>query len=155
MLKIEFCELTFEKISKFSFTENFGSETKIRKFPHCGTESGNFRNTLTIFWKKFRETNVFTKEISKELIWRIISLVRVNFAFLITRKFCWKIVNFPTLRISTLCPEFWAWRCVRHSFVKLPLKRDEICSIRKTRLASNERRGNPSMTISESKMSSL
>ena len=35
MLKIESCELSFEKISKFSFTENFWSETKIRKTPHC------------------------------------------------------------------------------------------------------------------------
>ena len=32
----------------------------------------------TLFLQTFRETNVFTKEITKELIWRNIHLVRVN-----------------------------------------------------------------------------
>ena len=33
------------------------------------------------FWKKFRESNVFTKEIAKEIIWRNIFMVRLNFSF--------------------------------------------------------------------------
>ena len=37
--------------------------------------------TLTLFWQKFRETNVFTKEITKQLIWRNYFSVRVNFWF--------------------------------------------------------------------------
>ena len=36
--------------------------------------------SLTLFWQKFRETNSFTKEITK-LIWRNIFSVRVNFSF--------------------------------------------------------------------------
>ena len=34
---------------------------------------------LTLFWQKFRETNVFTKEITKQLIWRNYFSVRVIF----------------------------------------------------------------------------
>ena len=37
--------------------------------------------TLTYFWQKFRESNVFTKGNTKELIWRNIFSVRVNFSF--------------------------------------------------------------------------
>ena len=37
--------------------------------------------SLTHFWQKFREINVFTKEITKELIRRNIFLVRPNFSF--------------------------------------------------------------------------
>ena len=36
---------------------------------------------LTHFCQKFRESNGFTKEITKELIWRNIFLVRLNFSF--------------------------------------------------------------------------
>ena len=41
----------------------------------------SYGNLLTLFWQKFRETNVFTKEITKYLIWRNIFSVRVNFLF--------------------------------------------------------------------------
>ena len=37
--------------------------------------------TLTLFWKKFRESNVFTNKITKWLIWRDIFSVRVNVSF--------------------------------------------------------------------------
>ena len=37
--------------------------------------------TFTLFWQKFRESNVFAKEITKEMIWRNIFLVRVNSSF--------------------------------------------------------------------------
>ena len=37
--------------------------------------------TLTHFWQKFRESNVFTVEIAKELIWRNFFSVRVNFCY--------------------------------------------------------------------------
>ena len=56
----------------------------------CYTQCGNYGNTLlwkllrlsrTHFWQKFREINGFTKEITKELIWRNIFLVRPNFSF--------------------------------------------------------------------------
>ena len=36
--------------------------------------------TLTHFWQNFRESNGFTKELTKLLIWRIIFSVRVNFS---------------------------------------------------------------------------
>ena len=42
----------------------------------------NLRNfPLVHFCQKFRETNSFNKEITKELIWRFIFSVRVNFSF--------------------------------------------------------------------------
>ena len=37
--------------------------------------------TLTHFWQNFRESNGFTNEITKKLIWQIIFSVRVNFSF--------------------------------------------------------------------------
>ena len=50
-------------------------ETKSKQFPHsqCGNYVRGF--SLTHFWQKFRESNGFTKQITKELIWRKISLV--------------------------------------------------------------------------------
>ena len=46
--------------------------------PQCGK---SWKFTLPLFWQKFHESNVFTKEITKELIWRNIFSVRVNFSF--------------------------------------------------------------------------
>ena len=37
--------------------------------------------TFTLFWQIFRESNAYTKYITKELIWRKNILVRVNFSF--------------------------------------------------------------------------
>ena len=38
--------------------------------------------TVTLFWQKFRESNVFTNNgITKELVWRNIFSVTVNFSF--------------------------------------------------------------------------
>ena len=37
--------------------------------------------TLTLFWQKFRQSNVFTKESTKKVIWRNIFSVRINFSF--------------------------------------------------------------------------
>ena len=70
MLKIEFCELTFEKISKFSFMENFGSETKIRKFPHCATKARchSFSREIISFGYTLKY-NVFTEYLSIKMIW--------------------------------------------------------------------------------------
>ena len=48
--------------------------------------------SLTHFWQKIREINGFTKEITKELIWRNIFLVRLNFSFFHT--VLWKLRNF-------------------------------------------------------------
>ena len=50
-------------------------------FPHWyhGVELRKF--TLTLFWEKFRESNAFTKQITKELIWRKKISVRVYFSF--------------------------------------------------------------------------
>ena len=39
------------------------------------------RFSLTHFWQKSRESNGFTKEITKELIWRNIFFMRLNFQF--------------------------------------------------------------------------
>ena len=72
MLKIESCELSFEKISKFSFTENFWSETKIRKTPHCvPTTVEKYCNAIML--KFFREINSLVTslaEMVEMLIWR-------------------------------------------------------------------------------------
>ena len=37
--------------------------------------------TVTLLWQKFRESNVFTKENTKESIWRNFLCVTVNFSF--------------------------------------------------------------------------
>ena len=37
--------------------------------------------SLTLFWKKFRESNVFTIEVAKELFSRKVFSVRENFSF--------------------------------------------------------------------------
>ena len=47
-------------------------------------KSWNF--SLTLFQQKFRESNGFTKQITKELIWRNIFSVRPNFSFFHTVK---------------------------------------------------------------------
>ena len=54
---------------------------KIPKYCHFQTVPKLQRFSLTHFWQKFRERNVFTKEITKELIWRNIFLARLNFSF--------------------------------------------------------------------------
>ena len=43
--------------------------------------------SLTLSWQKIREINGFTKEVTKELIWRNIFSVRENFSFFHTEKF--------------------------------------------------------------------
>ena len=66
---------------------------------HCG-------NTPILFWQKFRENDVFIKEITKELIWRNIFSVRVNFTFFYTVKCTlWKCQKF-TLTIAFLGKNF-------------------------------------------------
>ena len=60
---------------KYSFFwKTHSTVWKLRKF------------SLTYFWQKFRQSNGFTKEITKELIWRNISLARENFSFFHTVK---------------------------------------------------------------------
>ena len=54
--------------------------------------------SLTHFWQKIREINGFTKEITKELIWRNIFLVRLNFSFFHT--VLWKLLNFTATILS-------------------------------------------------------
>ena len=54
--------------------------------------------TLTLSLQKFRESNVFTKEVKEELISRNILLVRVNFLFLHT--VCTPISLKSTFRVS-------------------------------------------------------
>ena len=46
--------------------------------PQCGK---SWKFTLPLFWQKFHESNVYTKDITKELIWWNIFSVRVNFSF--------------------------------------------------------------------------
>ena len=74
---------------------------KVFKFPHCGQWISRFphcalctvwimrRYSLTRhFWQKFRESNVLTKEITEELIWRNLFLVRRKFSFFHTVVWC-------------------------------------------------------------------
>ena len=46
------------------FTENWRRESVLAEFPQCAVWK-LLKFTLTVFWQKFRETNVFTKEITK------------------------------------------------------------------------------------------
>ena len=73
-LVIFFCEINIINVNVV-FTkylpknnEMHSAVWKLRKF------------TITHFWQKFREINVFSKEVTKELIWRKKILVRENFA---------------------------------------------------------------------------
>ena len=57
----------------------------------------SFVHTITIaiyyapslFWQKFRESNISTKQITKWLIWRNIYTARVNFSFTFRTNFLW------------------------------------------------------------------
>ena len=53
--------------------------------------------TLTLFWLKFRESNRFTKEITKQLIWRNIFFSESNFSFYHTT--VWKYEKFGLTEI--------------------------------------------------------
>ena len=76
-----------EILSHLNFFREINYVTKLAKgkrefliFPRC-TVWKLPRFSLTHSWQKFRESNVFTKEITKELIWRNIFLVRLNLSF--------------------------------------------------------------------------
>ena len=76
------------QLYEYSFTKTLLSQNFLKKKtvrvrvripPH--TVWKVLRFSLTHFWQKFRESKDFTKEITKELIWRKNSLVRLNFSF--------------------------------------------------------------------------
>ena len=92
------------KITEFKTVTSFTFSTKFREinFSSINQVSQNVSNWLRVdissftmwklwqftltffFWQKFRQINAFTKEITKQLIWRnILSVraVRVNFSF--------------------------------------------------------------------------
>jgi len=86
---------------------------------------GNYRTLLSHFFgQKFRETNVFTKEITEELIWRNIFLVRVNVSFYHTVS--WEITEiysyaFLATHLLNKLPKSWfdgifLWVRVNFSF---------------------------------------
>ena len=78
--------VTVWKNEKFTLTEkNFVKSTYLVNplLSRNVCKNSNFRNihtllyslTLTLFWQKFRESNMVTKEITKLLIWRNIFLI--------------------------------------------------------------------------------
>ena len=75
MLNSDFTELYWYSLNVYIFPENSSNQScaftvwKLRKF------------SLTLFWQNFRESNVFTKENTKELISRNFFSVRENFSF--------------------------------------------------------------------------
>ena len=70
---------------------------------------------VTLFWQKFRESNVFTKEYTKELIWRNFFNVTVNFSFFHT-VIIYNFVDF--LRISRQILWIFQWNQMNHiSFI--------------------------------------
>lgn len=120
-LKIKFCHSSLDNFPKFSFTENFYSETKIRKFPHCVGDSSvcKFQNhsveiieiySYTVL-AKFREINVFSKEITKELIWRNFFTVRVRILLSMSHQHFFRQINVFTKELSKgwFHGNFWAW----------------------------------------------
>ena len=86
----------------------------------------NFRNfSLTLFWQKFRETNIFTKEVTKELISRNIFSVRENFLFFHTvhcgnygnllslKKYFVKLSTYLVISYLLLLSRNFCQKCVR------------------------------------------
>ena len=89
------------KITEFKSVTSFTFSTKFREinFSSINQVSQNGFNWVRVdissftmwklwqfiltffFWQKFRQINAFTKEITKQLIWRNILSVRVNFSF--------------------------------------------------------------------------
>lgn len=65
-------------------------------------QCGNYEKLLTQFLAKFRENNVLTKRITRELIWRNIFLIRENFSFFHTAS-CQFHLHITLERISKKC----------------------------------------------------
>ena len=63
------------------FDEFFFNETRVNFCNFYNYNITVWKLCLTLFWQKFRESNVFTKQITKKLIWRNIFSVRLNFSF--------------------------------------------------------------------------
>ena len=89
----------------------FWNGGKFRTFPHCDCVMHTVHTmrytvwklqkfTLTLFWQKIRESNAFTKWITKELIWRKKILVRVSFSFFHSVLPLWKLRNFTSTVFS-------------------------------------------------------
>ena len=77
------------------FAKQF-SEIEAKMSPFC-TVWKLREFSLTLFWRKFREINGFTKQVTKELISRNILLVRENFSFYHTALFCKNFVKLTVL----------------------------------------------------------
>ena len=65
-------------------------------------QCGNYEKLLTHFLLKFRENNVFTEEITQELIWRNFFSIRENFSFFLTVS-CQFHLHITLERISKKC----------------------------------------------------
>ena len=68
-----------KKLLKSWFHEIFFSVREHVSFFH--TVDTVLKFTVTHLWQKFREFNGFTKEVTKELIWRNFFSMAVNFSF--------------------------------------------------------------------------
>ena len=69
------------------------------------TQFGNCGNLLLfvtlshIFWQKFRESNVLTKEITEELIWRFF-LVRLDFSLFPQCSVFYELIRFSSIHFT-------------------------------------------------------
>ena len=76
-------DFTKEITEELIWRKNFAARVNFSFFHilwSAATVWKSLQFSLTHFWQKFRESKAFTKEINKELIWRNIFLVRLNFS---------------------------------------------------------------------------
>ena len=78
--------------------------------------------SLTLFRQKFRESNVFTKEITKEMIWRNILIMKSQFPEFLQSKYT--VVKISLLFTTSFCLKIVSWAVLENSinlyFVHLP-----------------------------------
>ena len=93
------------KLLKSWFDEIFFGESKFFIFLHCVME------IYCTFWQKFRESNVFSKQITKELIWRNIFLWHriLHFSTICSDSGDSVLVYFSTLWLGDVFTDFIIW----------------------------------------------
>ena len=89
----------------FAITFIFPCEIKEKRT--C-THWGNYGNLLTLLWQKFRESNVFTTENTKELIWRNFLWMTVNYSIFNTVN-CRSLLIIPNI--------FFFFRRIKSTFL--------------------------------------
>ena len=96
------------EISEFIF-QNSWTKMSWKNFSPVHSAVWNlWKFSLTLFWQNFRESNIFTKWLAKEMIWRNVRFQFINFSytfykfhveFIISRKIHSLSVNFHNSRL--------------------------------------------------------